>query len=433
MTSRIPTILTFSVLLSLQTLQATWSLDETIRYALENNPDIQMAQAAIEASEAKVEQAKAAFRPQVNLETSYMMTNLPMNAFGSILNQGVFDNGLDFNDPGQVDNLNLTGSVQYSLYQGGIRKAQLQASRYSHSAMEHREQAVHQQIKFAVIRTWNQIVQAKEFFKSQESNVNALSQNLKVAQQQFDAGKFLKTEVLNLEVQLAQAKESRVSAQLSEELANQALLNLLGSDDTTLLATINPQQDNLFEDVDVDAISIKERPELKSATAQLMMAEENLKAVQSGKSPQVNAFANYQFNKGFEYDGDGTHWMAGVALNYNIYGGGLTRNRIREAKAMLKQAQNQLRKVELAIKLEQRSTRIAWSNALQSVSVTSKMVEQAEESANLSRKRFESGVILSSELIDVESRLTTARVRRAYSNTQLNITRANLLRAFGHL
>ena len=40
------------------------------------------------------------------------------------------------------------------------------------------------------------------------------------------------------------------------------------------------------------------------------------------------------------------------------------------------------------------------------------MVEQAEESAHLSRERFKEGLILSSELIDVENRLTDAQVRK---------------------
>lgn len=432
-TTRLLSILVLGALTGASSLSASWTLDHAIDHALEHNPDIQMAQAAIEAADSKVEQAKAAFRPQVNLESTYMQTNLPLNAFGSILNQGVFDFGLDFNNPGTVDNLNVTGSVQYTLLEGGARDAMLRASEASKSATVHQRDAMDQQIKFAVIRTWNQIIQATEHFKSQESNVNALTHSLEVARQQYEAGKFLKTEVLNLEVQLAQAKEALVNAQLAVDLAHQGLLNLMGSKDTSLLASINPEQENLFASIDFDNLQAKERSELLAAKAQEKSAADNLDAVRAGRMPKVNAFANYQYNKGYELDGEGDHWTAGVAMSYNFYGGGLTRNRIREAEALHRQAQNNLRKVELAIDLDQRSTRIAYTNALEAVAVTSKMVEQAEESANLYRKRFESGVILSSELIDVENRLTEARMRRTYSITQLNIARANMLRAFGRL
>ena len=115
----------------------------------------------------------------------------------------------------------------------------------------------------------------------------------------------------------------------------------------------------------------------------------------------------------------------------SIYDAGVTRNRVKEAEAHLRVAQERLRKAELGIGLEVRSARIAWSNARETLVVTDKMVEQAEESANLSRQRFETGVILSSELIDVENRLTEARMRRALAITQLQIAWADLKRALG--
>lgn len=419
--------------IGLASLQASWTLESTIAYALEHNPDIQIASNSIEAASSKIEQARAAFRPMVNLESSYMRTDLPLNAFGSILNQGVFDFGLDFNNPGQIDNLNVTGSVQYALYEGGARNANLAAAESALSATEFQEQATTQQITFAVIQAWNQIIQAKEHVKSQQSNLNAFTQSLDLAKRQYEAGKFLKVEVLNLEVQVARAREGLVNAEHSLELAKEALLNLLGSDDNSILANIDPEIALAETIMDISTLTPKDRPEILAMQKQVEAAEKNLEAVESGNSPKVNAFANYQYNKGFELDGDGNHWMAGISLNYNIYGGGLTENRIREAKALLRQARNHLRKTELAIELDQRSATIGYRNAVEAAEVTSKMVESAEESANLSRNRFESGVILSSELIDVENRLTEARMRRAFSITQVSIAEANLKRAFGYL
>ena len=59
------------------------------------------------------------------------------------------------------------------------------------------------------------------------------------------------------------------------------------------------------------------------------------------------------------------------------------------------------------------------------------MVEQAEESARLSRERFKEGVVLSSDLIDVENRLTDALVRRTGARTSRRIAVADLRRALG--
>lgn len=428
-----PHHLAFLALFGVAQVQASWTLESTIAYALEHNPDIQIASESIEAAASKIEQARAAYRPQVNLESSYTRTNLPLHAFGSILNQGVFDFGLDFNDPGEVDNLNVTGSVGLSLYEGGARRARLEAAKSALTASEHQTEAIHQQITFAVIQSWNQIIQAKEYVASQQSNLRAFDESLELARKQFEAGKFLKIEVLNLEVQVARAREGLLNATHSLELAKEALLNLMGTADSSLLAQIDPSAPEAQHSTDLSTLIPRARPEVEAMKQQVLATERNLQAVQAGKAPQIQAFANYQYNQGFELNGDGNHWMAGVSVNYKLYGGGLLENRIREAKALLRQARSQLRKVELGIELDQRSAVIAWRNAIEAAEVTSKMVATAEESAKLSRSRFESGVILSSELIDVENRLTEARMRRAYAVSQVAIAEANLKRAYGYL
>jgi outer membrane protein TolC len=147
----------------------------------------------------------------------------------------------------------------------------------------------------------------------------------------------------------------------------------------------------------------------------------------------VLAFAEYQHNQGWEMDGQGDHWMAGLSLRYDLYSGGNLNGRIRQAQAELRKAEQALKKVELSVNLDQRSARISLSNAEEAVAVTEKMVEQALESAQLHRRRFETGALLASELIDAENRLTDARMRRAAAMAQRNVARANLLRAMGHL
>lgn len=250
-----------------------------------------------------------------------------------------------------------------------------------------------------------------------------------MAQLQFDAGKFLKTEVLNLEVQLARAMENKLQADSQAELACEALFNLLG---------LSGGEKGQWTGRLPDPASLPdtepapgERPEVLAAKAAVAAAEHNLSRVKGGHLPTVDAFASLQYDQGFEMDAGGDSWMAGVVLNLPIYDAGVTRNRVKEAEAHLRVANERLRKAELGIGLEIRSARIAWSNARETLVVTDKMVEQAEESANLSRQRFETGVILSSELIDVENRLTEARMRRALAITQLQIAWADLKRALG--
>ena len=108
-----------ALLASVPSFSAPWTAAQAVDTALQNHPDAALARARVQAAEAMIEQARAAWMPQVSVSGRYTQTDSPMQAFGSILNQRAFNPGLDFNRPGQIDNLNLTGTVGYNLYAGG--------------------------------------------------------------------------------------------------------------------------------------------------------------------------------------------------------------------------------------------------------------------------------------------------------------------------
>ena len=63
--------------------------------------------------------------------------------------------------------------------------------------------------------------------------------------------------------------------------------------------------------------------------------------------------------------------------------------------------------------------------------MTAQAVEQAEESAALSRARFEKGALLTADLIGVESRLIETRMRRVVAGADERLALAELRRALG--
>ena len=73
--------------------------------------------------------------------------------------------------------------------------------------------------------------------------------------------------------------------------------------------------------------------------------------------------------------------------------------------------------------------RLNLSAANERLAVTEKSVEQAEESAKLTRGRFEQGMAISTQLIDAESALVAARVRRAEAESDQRIAVAALRKA----
>ncbi len=406
----------------------TWTVKEAVNFALDNSPDVRITLQRIKGAQAAVVAAQSAYYPQIGISAGYNRTNNPMYSFGNILNQGQFTNDIDFNNPGTSDDLNLTGMIQYRLYNGGSDQAGIRAAEAGEQATRFEQEAVHSRLGFEVVKSFYSIVQAEENVQARESSLKAIEVSLQTAQARFEAGDLLKADLLNLEVQKSRAAENLIQARHGLELARRGFLNLLGLKHGAVKIDTAQQEK---QDIPAEPTAA-ERPELAGLDAMLQAAEEQVRKARGGYYPSADLFGSYQVDKGFEYDeGSGNSWMAGVKVNYNLFNGNRTSAEVSRASAKVAELREQRHKLELNFSYEIEQASLALQLAEERLQVTDKMVEQATESARLSRERFKEGVILSSELIEVENRLTDARVHHLMAKAGRRIAIADLRRAAG--
>ncbi len=404
-----------------------WTARNSVAFSLGNSPDSRVALQRMEMATAAVAQARVGYYPQVDISAQYGQTNNPMYSFGNILNQGTFTPSIDFNDPGRTDDLNLRAGVEYRFYNGGRDQAGVTAAEagLARSGME--RDAVHSRLAFEVVRSFQSMVQAAELLEARKVSLDAIRASLSVAGARFDAGDLLKADLLNLEVQESRASENLILAEHRLELSRKIFLNLLGLKQGTVVIDSSQESEQLLP----EERTYTRRPELQSLVHAEEAAAAELAAARGGNLPTVDGFASYQYDKGYVVDGDGDSWMAGVKVNYRLFEGHRTSAEIARAMAGLSVIRAQRNKVELAMDLEVKQADLSHRQAVQRLQVTEKMVEQAEESARLSRTRFKEGVILSSDLIDVEMRLTDALVRKSVARANIKVAIADLRRAMG--
>ena len=426
------TALLLAACLGTAALRATpWTLDRALEAALKDNPDARLAQQRAEAAETMVAQARSAWYPQVSLQSRYAQTNSPMMAFGSILNQRAFNFGLDFNHPGQIDNLNATGTVAYNLYGGGRPTAGLAAAHSGVRAAAQDVRAAQNQLGAAVVKAYLDIRKAREAVGALDSGVKAYNAAVAVARARFDAGQMLKADLLNLEVQLSQTREELASARHGAALSERAFNFVLGTENPASPVELSDDDPALVRLVVPTAANFSGRPELLGLQERVGAAEAMLRAARGGRQPTVNAFASYQYDQGWKLDRHGDSWMAGVSLDLNIFDGGQTSAKIRQSASELAQVKEMLRKATLGIGLEVEQARLAHATARERLAVTDQAVAQAEESAALSRARFEKGLLLTADLIGVESRLIETQMRHALAVADERIAVADYRRALG--
>jgi len=403
-----------------------WTLDRAIGYALTNSPDARIATHRIRAARAGLDQANAAAWPLLQLQSSYWRTDNPMMAFGAILNQRSFSSSMDFNDVPEVDNLNVRGVLGVPLYTGGRIRAARAGAQSSAAAARLDAEAVRNALGFEVARVFHTVRKTREFVRATEAAVTSYESSLAIARKRHVGGTLLKHDVLDVEVRLAQAREDLARARNAQRLATRTLGTLLGLEgEAVAVADAAPEVESPRD------LEVTHRPELLAMRQRRQAAEAEVRGARAGYRPRMSAFGSVEYNYGAELDGDGRSWMAGAQLEWDLWDGRLTRAKIAAAQAGLDSQIEEERKLRLGLNLELEQARLNLDEAVERLSVTDKAVAQATESVELVRARFEQGLALAAQVIDAETALTAARVRRAEAEADRRIAVAALRKAAG--
>lgn len=403
-----------------------WTLESALKQALSANPDARLAKQRIAAAQAALEQANAAFWPRLQFQSSYTGSDNPMQVFGSILNQRAYSSSLNFNDVPTVDDLNARGLVTVPLYAGGRNVATRKAATANTEAARQDDAAVRNALGFEVSRTYYTVLKTRQFIRAAEAEVKSYEASLDVAKKRLEGGTLLRSGVLDIEVRLAQAREELVRARNANALAVRALRNLLG---------IEAGQFDVADTAPViqapDSGDFYGRPELAAARYRERAAEHQVRAAKGNYLPRVNAFGSVDYDYGWNYEHGGGSFTAGGLLQWDLWDGKLTRAKVAEANANLESAREEQRKLRLALDLEVEQARLDLKAANERLRVSEKAVAQAAESESLTRARFGQNLALPKDLIDAETALLAARVRRAEAESDRQVAIAAVRKALG--
>jgi outer membrane protein len=247
-----------------------------------------------------------------------------------------------------------------------------------------------------------------------------------VSKKRLAGGTLLKADVLDIEVRLAQAREELVRARNANALAVRVLRNLLGIESGDFEVADTAPSINA-----PNAGDFSGRAELAASRHRERAAVEQARAAKGGYLPRVNAFGSMDYDYGWKYNNGGGSYTASALLQWDLWDGNLTRAKVAEANANLDSAREEQRKLRLALDLEVERARLDLKAANERLSVTEQVVAQAAESVSLTRARFDQELALSTQLIDAETSLLAARVRRAEAEADRQIAIAALRKALG--
>lgn len=290
--------------------------------------------------------------------------------------------------------------------------------------------AARNELVFQVHRAYYGVLQSRELVRIQQAAVESLEAALRAAQERLDAGAVVKTDVLNVEVQLAGAREGLARARNGEMLARSALANVVG--DLSLrdaeFPEVTPAADLSIPDL--EALDIADRPELRAADAGVEAL--NAQVVRSRRQyhPNLDLMANYDWNGEPFVDYEGS-WFAGAALRWDAFDGFRRDSAIEAAEAQLAAAREQRRRVRLDLEHQLRQAVSTLREAIERVDVSRKSSRLAEESLRMTQQRYRNGAADITELLAAETALTAARSRAVSALYDRQVALAGVYRAVG--
>lgn len=398
----------------------SFTLDQAIDYALANNPDLQIAAERIGQAQAQLGVALSAFYPQVTARVGYQHSNNPSEVFGMIVSQRDFDaNSINnINNPGYRQNFRPEIIGKLSLFRGGQDYQNKKAAELGIDAAEFERSTVRNALIEAVTATYYAYLAALEAQKVAQDSITAITSELNQTKLQYEAGTVLKSDVLSLEVQLADAQAAEIRAANGIEIAKTSIANLLGlsSFQAFTVASSSPQLPEpklpaSFNDLLDQAMA--QRPEVKAAANQVEISLRKLKSEQGAYLPKADAYVSYGQNSqspGFNSEKDNV--TAGVSVEMDLFSGFSTQQRVRAAERKAAEARETERKTKLAIEQEVKMAFLNLKEALARLHVTEASVLSANEALRLVDEERRAEVVTVTRYIESE----VAR-NKAQSNT----------------
>ncbi len=393
------------------------NLQQAIDYALENNPEIGVMQARIAEANAQLGESLASFYPQVKASMSYQHTDNPAQAFAMIIAQRRLSfAGSDFNHPGGVDNYRPQVTASYSLFRGGQDYYLKQAAELGVETAELEKVATRNHLANHVTATFYGYLAAQDAHELSQCSVAAVQSQLEQSKIRFDAGALLKSDVLSLEVQLAEAKDAQIQASNAIEMAKAMLKTLLGlsaEQDFTIgetLAQALPTTPAAFEVLLTQARG--QHPEIKAVEKRVDIAEKYLSVAQAAHLPRADAFVSYgSDSQDFAYSTSRDNVSAGVMVEVDVFSGFATQEKIKKAEHQLTEAKEAARQVHLKIENQVKTAQLKLEEALNRTKVTVVAVEAAEEALRMVNEQRNAGVVTVTRYIEAEVARDKAKTR----------------------
>ena len=412
------------------------SFEELLSTARAQSPDLALTAARVAQAEAGLERARAAWWPTVGVDASYLRADAPSMYLFKTIDAGRFQNGTDFNAPGAFSNWEAGIGARMNLYNGGRDQLNEEMAEDARALALLGGDAVENGLVAALTDGWYSVRAAEEQIQTAEASIQTVTAQLNEARARHDKGSALRTDVLSLEVRLAQSEELLLRARNGRALGLAVLAQLAGLEQDTELELAGTATVPLAPCASLEeafALAEASRPELEQARRRVQQAERGSRVADSAYMPRADLFARgWRDSPDLDFGSSRDNWALGVSLSWDFFDGGQRGAGVEEARARQVEARRAQQKARLAVQLDVRTAWLRVTDAEARLQVARKASDTAEETLQLVRAQYEAGAATITRYLEAELMNTESRTRRTSARYDLERAGADLARAIGH-
>jgi len=433
-------IAVMGILMGLVLVEATWAqppappaelpklaLQQAIQTALEKHPALQSTEFAVQGAEARFNQAKAPYYPQVG--GAAVQTN------GSLRANALFNPSGSLIEPNRSD-FSVGVAASQRVYDFGQTASRVDAqrsdkARIEKDAMTRRAEVVVgvERAYFTVLKRKRLVEIAEQTFREREvikQQVDVLYRNQ--LKSKLDLGLVL--------VQLSDAEFLVIRARNDLTAAFADLNNAMGVEEPAAYSLeeipVTVESPRTLDGLVVEAMD--KRPELLALKERIQTAEHRIRAANNTNFPTfqvVGSAGDTEHISNRPNLQEGGWWAVGGIVSVPIFTGFLIQNQVAEATAQQREVQAVYRAVSQNVQLQVRDSFLDVVTLIPQVKVAEEQVKIAREALSLAGQRYKLGLSSIVEVTQSEVAVTAAETRLAETQYDAKIAEARLRYAVG--
>lgn len=446
MTKLLPTLLIFILIIGLGSETSaqggevkSFTLQQAIDFALENNEQVKNTILDIAYAEKDVRQYKAAGYPQVNASLSYQnFPSLPTSLIPAEFlggNPGEFAE-LQF---GTSNNMTLNINASQMLFDGTFFFGLQAAQRFAEFTEKNLDRQAWE-IKNTISKAYFSALIVEQTGHILASNVAAIQKLYNETNELFNNGFIEEIEADRLRLSLTNVEAQYSSIKRQVRLAYGLLKFQMGMPITDSIQLTDKLEDiPLKSEALLKNISPSEsRIDYQLLSMQEELLEYQVRVTRSGYFPKANLIASFDESAQrnsfdfFDFDKNWyTTFLWGVNISIPIYDGGQKSSLIQKQRLNIEKVRNTKSQLRNSILLEVEQTRATYLNALEALEAQEKNLELAEKIFNTVVMKYNEGVGSSLELSNAETTLFQTQTNYLNALYSILTAKADLEKALG--